>query len=100
MVLFENIVDINYSLCIDSIGVHSVQNPTNMPAMSLHIYSPPIRKCKYYCAETGEELTAECSYYSEYGTKKIYETPQMCKKNCSVHVPVSIMDMATKSLCK
>lgn len=43
----------------DQVGMHRIANASHtIPAVSLHLYSPPYQKCKSYCDVTG---TARCS---------------------------------------
>lgn len=53
----------------DKIGLHSVGNPDTSPAVSLHLYTPPISACHTFCAETGEARRAGIfTFYSIGGT--------------------------------
>lgn len=36
----------------DSIGWHSIENPTHKPAVSLHLYARPISECQFFCEES------------------------------------------------
>lgn len=55
----------------DSLGYHSVGNPSGSTiATTLHLYSPPIQKCKTWakpCDVVPKE--ARMSNYSEFGLK-------------------------------
>ena len=53
----------------DKIGWHRVSNAsTDKPAVSLHLYAPPIEKCKTYCEIEGKvRAQAACPYYSING---------------------------------
>jgi cysteine dioxygenase len=55
----------------DSMGLHKVGNPSlTVPAITLHLYCPPIQCCKVWCAE---ELMfpkqVAIRNFSEYGQK-------------------------------
>lgn len=53
----------------DSLGFHKVGNPTKMiPAVTLHLYIPPIKVCKIWANEE-DSAPSQCysSHYSEYG---------------------------------
>ena len=53
----------------DQIGWHCVGNQSlTEPALSIHLYAPPIFKCQTYCG-TGNKKRAlsACPYYSMYG---------------------------------
>lgn len=57
----------------DTIGMHRISNPSHtIPAVSLHLYSPPYQMCKSYREQDGE---AKCSgpitFYSVAGVKTI-----------------------------
>ena len=53
----------------DKIGWHRVSNASSdKPAVSLHLYAPPIEKCKTYCEIEGKvRAQAACPYYSING---------------------------------
>lgn len=53
----------------DKIGWHRVSNASSQePAVSLHLYAPPIEKCKTYCEIEGKvRAQASCPYYSIKG---------------------------------
>ncbi|KAI3645040.1 hypothetical protein MP228_011204 [Amoeboaphelidium protococcarum] len=55
----------------DKLGLHRVSNPNeDQPAVSLHLYSPPIEICRTFCAETGKARTGgRCVFYSVKGKK-------------------------------
>ena len=60
----------------DSMGYHKVGNPTtHQPAVTLHLYAPPIRECHVWCDDnntstqkpsTTPTLARACNH-SEYG---------------------------------
>jgi len=57
----------------DYIGFHSVGNPFERPAMTLHLYSPPFASCRAWPDAT--DATVVCHpkmdcYHSEYGKPK------------------------------
>ena len=58
----------------DKIGWHRVSNPsTQEPAVSLHLYAPPIEKCRTYC-EIERKVRGEakiCPFYSVNGVLKL-----------------------------
>jgi len=55
------------------IGYHSVGNHSKTEnAVTLHIYSPPIRKCHIF-EENGEKTLKSCHYFSKFG-KKVNDT--------------------------
>jgi cysteine dioxygenase len=52
----------------DKIGVHRVGNHSSKPAISLHLYSPPILECRTYVQGTGQARgSGSCCFYSKYG---------------------------------
>ena len=53
----------------DKIGWHRVSNASaHEPAISLHLYAPPIEKCKTYCEVEGKvRAQAPCPYHSIKG---------------------------------
>lgn len=55
----------------DKIGWHRVSNASvQESAVSLHLYAPPIAKCKTYCEIEGKvRAQAPCAYYSINGKK-------------------------------
>ncbi|ORZ36975.1 RmlC-like cupin domain-containing protein [Catenaria anguillulae PL171] len=54
----------------DSLGLHRVSNLSAKPAISLHLYSPPIELCHTYCERTGLARPAsQCVYYSVGGKR-------------------------------
>ncbi|KAI9145498.1 RmlC-like cupin domain-containing protein [Paraphysoderma sedebokerense] len=61
----------------DKIGIHRVSNPSSKPAISLHLYTPPIKMCKTFCEKTGiARPTSCCVFYSKNGQK-------LCHVDCS-----------------
>ncbi|KXN67008.1 hypothetical protein CONCODRAFT_11023 [Conidiobolus coronatus NRRL 28638] len=50
----------------DKIGLHRVSNPSSSrPAISLHLYSPPILECKTYEHDTGKaRKSGRCTFTS------------------------------------
>ena len=50
-------------------GFHKIGNPTDAPAVSLHIYSPPFSSCRVWldANKPSEVLRPVCTYFSEYG---------------------------------
>mmetsp|Transcript_44491 Transcript_44491/g.69590 ORF Transcript_44491/g.69590 Transcript_44491/m.69590 type:complete len:113 (-) Transcript_44491:148-486(-) len=58
----------------DAMGLHSIGNlSSNVPSVSLHLYSPPIRRCKVFNQETGETVQRSVSFHSEYGQLLLHE---------------------------
>ena len=54
----------------DSIGYHKVGNPSStIPAITLHLYSPPFQRCKIWLNENHKPSQSKICHYSEYGTK-------------------------------
>lgn len=53
----------------DKIGIHRVSNPSNtVPAVSLHLYSPPINMCTTFCENTGTpRKSGNCVFFSVRG---------------------------------
>ena len=48
----------------DEIGVHSIHNFSQNKAMSLHIYSPPIKTCRYFKEDLGTMDEKVLSFHS------------------------------------
>lgn len=68
----ETKLELNQTAYIhDTIGWHRVTNPSaTRPAVSLHLYAPPIERCKTYCEVEGKvRAQAACPYYSINGIK-------------------------------
>lgn len=55
----------------DKIGLHRVANTnTSRPAVSLHLYSPPIDVCQTFCESTGEaRKSGKCVFFSVGGRR-------------------------------
>ena len=52
----------------DYMGFHKVGNPSDtIPAVTLHLYVPPISQCKIWVKEDCAPSTCYSSNYSEYG---------------------------------
>ncbi|KAJ3306737.1 hypothetical protein HDV03_004368 [Kappamyces sp. JEL0829] len=52
----------------NSIGLHQVGNNTSVPAVSLHLYSPPITECTTFCKTTGlQRASGKICFYSRDG---------------------------------
>ena len=66
----------------DEMGVHSVGNPTDQPAMTLHLYSPPIQQCQVFGDRPGTQLT-ECAVDSYRGVPVAGRAP--FQPSCPVH---------------
>ncbi|KAJ1652594.1 hypothetical protein IWQ61_007110 [Dispira simplex] len=58
----------------DKIGLHRVGNPSaTLPAVSLHLYTPPIRACRSFNETTGKARSSSCqTFYSQYGVRTPY----------------------------
>jgi cysteine dioxygenase len=69
--------EVNYTS--NKIGLHKVSNNSNAPAVSLHLYSPPILECKTFCLDSGEErASGRICFYSKYGRKCSLSTSSQC----------------------
>eukprot|EP00934_Nitzschia_sp_Nitz4_P009154 Nitzschia sp. Nitz4//scaffold22_size323478//98447//99187//NITZ4_000518-RA/size323478-augustus-gene-0.230-mRNA-1//-1//CDS//3329542968//9144//frame0 len=56
------------SFITDTIGYHKVGNPTECPAVTLHIYAPPITKCRIWVQEDCSTCKfSTSSHFSENG---------------------------------
>ena len=56
------------SYITDSMGYHKVGNPSGtIPAVSMHLYSPPFQNCRTWADETSAPKESCSSHYSEYG---------------------------------
>eukprot|EP00158_Paraphelidium_tribonemae_P006546 Partr_v1_DN27877_c0_g1_i1_m23374 putative cysteine dioxygenase len=55
----------------DRLGLHRVSNPSSeVPAVSLHLYSPPIEMCTTFCETTGNSrASGKCVFFSVRGNK-------------------------------
>ena len=54
----------------DKIGIHKVGNPSSTQgAVSLHIYSPPIKICRTFTAQGAARKSGNCPFFSVYGKK-------------------------------
>lgn len=47
--------------------IHKVENLSNEPAMSLHLYARPFAQCDVFDQEHHEKKKVQLSYYSAYG---------------------------------
>lgn len=68
----ETVLSINQTAYInDKIGWHRVSNASSLqPAVSLHLYAPPIETCRTFCEVEGKiRAKASCPYYSINGIK-------------------------------
>jgi cysteine dioxygenase len=64
----------------DQIGLHRVSNKSQKPAISLHLYSPPILECQTFVEETGvARASGKCCFYSKYGVL-CNVANQLCEK--------------------
>ncbi|KAJ3322367.1 hypothetical protein HDV06_003087 [Boothiomyces sp. JEL0866] len=79
----------------DKIGIHRVGNDTCEPAISLHLYSPPIEYCKIYDEHGLESLSGKTTFYSVNGLrvdvaghlKAKYQLDSMAKSTCNSKNP-------------
>lgn len=54
----------------DKIGIHRVSNPSDtVPAVSLHLYSPPISSCLTFSEDGTARRAGNCVFYSVRGKK-------------------------------
>ncbi|KAI8815914.1 RmlC-like cupin domain-containing protein [Fimicolochytrium jonesii] len=55
----------------DKIGLHRVANSsTTRPAISLHLYTPPIEICKTYCERTGaSRASGKCVFFRDFSKR-------------------------------
>lgn len=51
----------------DKIGLHRIANNTDLPAVSLHLYSPPINSCTTFTVEGDKRKCGNVCLYSKYG---------------------------------
>ena len=52
----------------DSMGLHKVGNPSpDIPAVTLHLYSPPFQQCKIWLDENRSPNQVTMCNFSEYG---------------------------------
>lgn len=52
----------------DKIGLHRISNPSSEhPAVSLHLYSPPITRCKWFNEASGAAVQTEIGIDSYRG---------------------------------
>jgi len=66
----KSAVDLHPPYCAhinDSIGLHKVENVSNIPAVSLHCYMPPYQTCLIFPEETSRASTCHATFYSEDG---------------------------------
>lgn len=55
---------------VDTIGLHSVENPSNTDgAVSLHLYCPPFDSCSIFDKTTGKQTKCKVTFWSKYGEK-------------------------------
>ncbi len=47
--------------------IHAVENPTELPAVSLHLYARPYRQCDVYKPECGQKVKMQIHYDTMYG---------------------------------
>ena len=54
----------------DTIGLHRVENTSHTdPAVSLHVYCPPIKMCNAFEEHTGQSHVCNITFYSKAGTR-------------------------------
>lgn len=70
----------------DRVGWHRVRNASSdHPALSLHLYAPPIEQCQTYCEEGRRvQSRATCPYFSKYG-RRIAGRTQMEQTHDTTH---------------
>ncbi len=51
----------------DSMGIHSIANATNEPAVSVHLYAGPIPRCQIYDEKAKQMIWKELCYFTEGG---------------------------------
>jgi cysteine dioxygenase len=51
----------------DGIGVHSIANASKKPAVSMHLYTGPITRCRIYDERLKRFVWKELSYHTQYG---------------------------------
>ncbi|KAL5469397.1 hypothetical protein EMCRGX_G030649 [Ephydatia muelleri] len=67
---YEHNMTTNDVAYINTIGLHRVENTSHTdPAVSLHVYCPPIRMCKAFEERTGQSYTCNVTFYSKAGTR-------------------------------
>eukprot|EP00834_Sanchytrium_tribonematis_P003332 NODE_125_length_17255_cov_0.877827.p10 type:complete len:194 gc:universal NODE_125_length_17255_cov_0.877827:141-722(+) len=60
----------------DKIGIHKVGNPsTTRGAISLHIYSPPIKVCTTFTPQGRARKSGNCPFFSVYGQRDAQTKP-------------------------
>lgn len=58
-------------IVVDSIGLHRVENPSNVEtAVSLHLYCPPYCKCYVFNENSGQRSVANVTFWSMYGERR------------------------------
>jgi|ERR1712029_925609 len=58
----------------DSIGLHRVENRSHtIPAVSLHLYTPPFERCHVFDQKTGHRIEVESTFYSMFGKRTPYK---------------------------
>lgn len=62
------------TLMNDAIGLHKVENPTDQPAVTLHLYIPPYSECHCFLDETNKACTSSVTFHSVNG-KLVNPTP-------------------------
>ena len=68
---FHNFNDVSWILFADSIGLHRVENLSNInPAVTLHLYSPPYSSCHVFNELTGHSTLAKVTFWSKFGEKR------------------------------
>jgi cysteine dioxygenase len=49
----------------DTIGLHRIENPSHVdPAVSLHLYCPPIKVCHSYDERTGTSKECQVTFHN------------------------------------
>lgn len=66
-----------YTVCLTSVFfslcIHKIGNPGTDVAISMHLYSPPFRKCKIWMDPSDCSMSSIASMYnfSEYGSRNV-----------------------------
>lgn len=70
----------------DGLGLHRIANNSGQPAVSLHLYSPPILSCKSFVEDSGQaRQLGKCCLYSKNGKRCTNSNADLCKSATSLH---------------
>lgn len=61
----------------DGIGLHSIANASNKPAISVHLYAGPIPRCRIYDESAREFKTVELCYFTQFGWEESTSHPSL-----------------------